>query len=277
MAVCGAIFTTHPIVHRLTDYMWLGHSRVIDDHRTVELARVFYALRLGLADLRRYYDELSVPPEDVHRRFYPLADTCTLDSGEQLRFRYLRPLKGPDPSCATFLTVDCTKADRLLVVKFVERYGAAAHRLLAERSFAPNLLYCGDVWPTDAVPGGGTPRMMVVMDYVEGQSVEETDLIDAADAREEVHGAVRAALELLHKRGFVHGDIRAPNIMIEGKDDKDDKDVRKRVKIVDFDWAGIEGEVKYPLHLADARWPEGVEDYALIKADHDRAMADKLK
>ena len=277
MAVCGAIFTTHPIVHRLTDYIWLGHSRAIDDHRTLHLARVLYSLRIGIASLRKYYDELLVTPDNATRRFFPLATSCRLDDGEQLRFRYLCPLKGADPSCVTFLVADRADAARRLVVKFVERYGAAAHRLLAAHGRAPQLLFCGPVWSTDAVPGGGALRMMVVMEHLEGTTAAEQYYARSRSIPQAVRDAVHDALGILHAHGFVHGDIRLPNIMIEGDMD-DEEDIGKRTKLVDFDWAGIQGEVRYPLHLtANAGWVDGVADYALIEASHDQAMADRLR
>ncbi|TFK77664.1 hypothetical protein K466DRAFT_508246, partial [Polyporus arcularius HHB13444] len=77
---------------------------------------------------------------------------------------------------------------------------------------------------------------------------------------------------------MVHGDIRLGNVVIAkptGADDDDD--VGKRVRIVDFDWAGEEGTVRYPLHLSkDVRWPAGVADHALIRAQHDDEMVRRL-
>lgn len=42
---------------------------------------------------------------------------------------------------------------------------------------------------------------------------------------------------MMHGQGLVHGDLRFMNILC---------DVKGNVMIVDFDWAGREGEVKYP-------------------------------
>lgn len=39
---------------------------------------------------------------------------------------------------------------------------------------------------------------------------------------------------------------------------------------VDFNWAGVQGQAKYPyLVLKDIRWPEGVEALTIIEYDHD--------
>ena len=52
---------------------------------------------------------------------------------------------------------------------------------------------------------------------------------------ETVRSAFRSALELSHSRGLVFGDLHPPNVMIT----KDGE-----VKL--FDWAGEEGQAKYP-------------------------------
>ncbi|TBU36363.1 hypothetical protein BD309DRAFT_878497 [Dichomitus squalens] len=275
--VCGAVFTTLPIVHRLTDYIWLGRSRTIDDGHILRVARVFYALRRALQALETYYEELPFSPDDATGRFFPLATSCILEGGEKLEFTYELPLKGDDPSCVAFLVADKSDRGHKLVVKFVERYGKEAHELLAQHGRAPTLLYCGDVWST--VPGlagrtGYGPWKMVVMDYVKGRTAADLD-----EVPDGVRDAVRSALVILHERGMVHGDIRLPNIIIEDdrNGDEDEEDMGKRTRIVDFDWAGKEGEVRYPHDLSERQWVEGVEDYVLIRACHDDAMVDRLR
>ena len=44
-------------------------------------------------------------------------------------------------------------------------------------------------------------------------------------------------MRTLHSNGFVHGDLRAPNILLL----KDNT-----VRILDFDWTGCAGVAKYP-------------------------------
>jgi tRNA A-37 threonylcarbamoyl transferase component Bud32 len=100
---------------------------------------------------------------------------------------------------------------------------------------------------------------MVVMEYVDGQPVDEKNGISDA-ARVSVVKAVR----LLHDNGFVHGDIRGPNILIaDGEGDEE-----SRVKLLDFDWAGREGEVRYPYRLSQGLWVKGVDDGELILREH---------
>ncbi|KAI3612074.1 proteinkinasesubdomain-containingproteinPKL/ccin9 [Moniliophthora roreri] len=267
VVVLGAVITSHVVVHRLTDYIWLGNSRAIDDDHAFRVARVFNALRLSMHRLRKYYETLS-PPEDPNSRFFPLATSYVTDENgvsNMAHFRYIRPLKGSDPSCVAFLASDVDDKDRLLVVKFVERYGEGAHRLLMAQRMAPRLLYCGEVWQDGPERHGCLPRKMVVMEYMPGRTA-----LDGVSVS--VRQTVRDALGVLHGLGFVHGDIRRPNILIADGDG----DEGKRTMILDFDWAGKEGEARYPLHLSDIRWPDGVEDYALIEKEHDCRMVDFL-
>ncbi|PCH34829.1 hypothetical protein WOLCODRAFT_165848 [Wolfiporia cocos MD-104 SS10] len=241
IVICGAVLTSSAIVHRLTDYIWLGHSRAMDDDRALRLAPTAYK------------------------------------AGEQtINFKYVKPLKGSDASCATFLAAECEGAQRRIVVKFVERYGVRAHRLLAKERLAPELLYYGDIWLSGPAQRGCGPRKMVVMEYVAGMTAGDAALKNDGILPSGVHPAVYRAMSLLHKHGMVHGDVRLPNIIIE--EDHEGKDVRDRVKIVDFDWAGEDGTVRYPLHLSTAiRWADGVDDYEPITAAHDDEMVAKLQ
>ena len=71
----------------------------------------------------------------------------------------------------------------------------------------------------------------------------------------------------LHQAGYVHGDIRATNIMVK-------KSGEKGMMLLDFDWAGAIGEIQYPMNvnITDIRRPEGAIDKQLVLAEHDMAM-----
>ena len=73
---------------------------------------------------------------------------------------------------------------------------------------------------------------MVVMDYIEGERWPD----DPTTQQKENLQGIAAKLE---SAGFVHGDLRAPNILVQGD----------RVLVIDYDWAGRLGEARYPIHL----------------------------
>ncbi|TFK87573.1 hypothetical protein K466DRAFT_490601, partial [Polyporus arcularius HHB13444] len=92
-----------------------------------------------------------------------------------------------------------------------------------------------------------------------------------------VRVAVKRAVKLLHDHNLVHGDVRLGNVVVAKPTGAENDDVGKRVRIVDFDWAGEEGIARYPLYLSKTIfWPAGVADYALIRAEHDDEMVRRL-
>ena len=76
-------------------------------------------------------------------------------------------------------------------------------------------------------------------------------------------------MEALHKEGYVHGDIRGPNLLI----------AEDGLKLVDFDWCGKRGEARYPADISIAagiKWHDGVRRDGLMKKAHDTYMLDLL-
>ncbi|CAJ0634520.1 2430_t:CDS:2 [Entrophospora sp. SA101] len=67
-----------------------------------------------------------------------------------------------------------------------------------------------------------------------------SDLAQNGGIDHDVSNAVIESVKLLHSNGFVHGDLRSPNIMI-GKNNQ--------MKFLDFEWADKEGEATYPMLL----------------------------
>lgn len=299
--------TSSVIAQRLTDYMWIGNSRVIDDAIPLRLARRFYALRLAVNELRDYYIALSI---DIDRslRFFPSVMSYTKNNAT-FNFRYVKPLES-DKGCVTFLADqlplardteggapvneeeqqehsqslgrdeddfkdddnDESEDGRRVVVKFVERYGREAHRVLASHGLAPKLFFYGPISKDSTLCYGD--RRLVVMEYIEGESLYDAYVRKGKPVPKKVRERIHDTIKILQGQEvpLVHGDIRETNIIIENRPGKPED----RLKIIDFDWAGEENVVRYPLHLAIAGRPDGVEDYGLIKCEHDTKMVEKL-
>ncbi|KAI0071281.1 hypothetical protein K474DRAFT_1669143 [Panus rudis PR-1116 ss-1] len=276
IAICGAIWTSDVIIQHLTGYVWLGRSGHIEEDHLLRVARMFYALNRAVSRLAQYYEDLDTTIlEEPNLRFFPLATSYKTDNGNHVSFKYTAFLKEKDPSCLTFLAT-LKESEKKVVVKFVDRYGEDEHQLLAEKGYAPQLLYYGHIWDEtkhgseDGVTlanAGCGPRRMVVMEYVEGKTLQE---LGADVPRDRVCDALREIIAILHQQQSVHGDIRSPNILLT---DVEEDDVKERIRIIDFDWAGREGTVRYPYDLSqNIKWPIGVKDNALILKEHDEQM-----
>ena len=279
MVVLGSLFTTKILVQRLTEYVWLGGGRIIDDQSVIKVARLFAGLRVAVTALANYYRSLPAVPytqscgdtrSNLLQRSFPLANSCVVN-GEKITWKYEAIFKKTDHSYNTFLA-SSTEKEQKLIIKFVERYGESAHRKLDGLNHAPRLLYCGDIWSGDTILSRGcSPRKMVVMEYIEGKTLDEM-YTSGQPIPEAVHAAVETIVMILHEDGLVHGDIRRPNIMI--KDGTGGMETR--VQLLDFDWSGAEKEVRYPLNLSKMVFPSDADDYAPISKEHDLAMIKRL-
>ncbi|KAH9918378.1 uncharacterized protein BXZ73DRAFT_53020 [Epithele typhae] len=262
ISISGAMITGKPVVQRLRD-IWLSQDHHLDGDVLLENARVLYALKLALEHLHAYYTDLPLPATDASR-FFPLATRYHAPDGHPMTLTYIDVLKTPSEGSTVFLARLDGPELRNVVVKFVERYGARAHELLAEAGLAPTLLYHGAFWPREEHHG----HEMVIMEHVEGVPALEPEQQSAA-ARE-----VERAMKRLHDNGMVHGDLRPPNILLlQGWE----QGVEGRMRLIDFDWAGREGEVRYPCRLSKQVFPvDGIDDYAPITYAHDKGMLSLL-
>lgn len=150
-----------------------------------------------------------------------------------------------------------------VVVKFTERYNVDAHRALADLDppLAPKLHACQRVLGN---------MFMVVMERLEGQPMA---YMMGEQVEPSVFADVEAAVSQLSSKGFVHGNLRAANIMIDPS--------KKHAKLIDFDWASKHEEGRYPqsinMELA-GEWHPGVAADIIMLTEHDKyALEEVLK
>ncbi|KAH8091662.1 hypothetical protein BXZ70DRAFT_977367 [Cristinia sonorae] len=264
------------VVQPLIDIMWLGEATLYEDTHVYNVARVFAALRKSLHDLEAYYRGLALEPtpNTPSPASFPHPTTFTAADGSEVQFRYLQRLED-DAASVTFLaeTVKSGASENVsrIVVKFVDRYGADAHRLLARANLAPALLYFGALdgktmtTEQDVVKFGlyVGPIRMVVMEFVDGSTVAD-DAKRPDNAKEKLTNALR----VLHAEDYVFGDLRAPNVMFT----KDGE-----LRLIDFNWAGKDGVATYPRRLSTTvRWAAGVEEFGPMRKEHDLEMLERL-
>ena len=137
-----------------------------------------------------------------------------------------------------------------IVVKFVQRYNADAHRLLAAKGLAPKLHYSS---ADDNVRYG--KWFMIVMDYIELEPL-------SGCLTEQQCKCVKEAIRSLQSNQLVFGDFRRPNIVVRND----------TAMLIDFDWCGKSGEARYPPEIncdPSMGWPHDVGPDCLMYLHHD--------
>ncbi|KAF4586492.1 Oligosaccharide translocation protein rft1 [Pleurotus pulmonarius] len=269
-AVCvGSIYASRFVSFDITAGVHLSDN-------IVRVARTFKCLSLCRTALEEYYIGIT-GDRTTTAAIYPNPTSASGDAMPSLTYHgFLSP--GGDEFSDALQSLDWAMRTTLLyratlesdgdktevVVKFTSRYNEAAHRLLSDAQLAPKLHWCGQI------VGG---LSMVVMEYLE-DGVSLWRICKDPLKRERVPGMVlenvKDALDLLHSKGLVFGDVRDANV-VWSKD---------RGFLVDFDWAGKEGEDLYPASINASkslkRHPE-VCAYGVMRTVHDDFQLELLK
>ncbi|KAI9065038.1 hypothetical protein FKP32DRAFT_1711924 [Trametes sanguinea] len=246
------------------------------EDRIERVAKIFVEVRNALEELKVWYQGLSIGGGDnraVPRHILPHpsyareSDRALLSTLEFLdRFDY--------PGCRRTRGKSELRLDlqpslfraRLHGEPFCFRYGERAHRVLAAHDppLAPKLHAC--------VPLVGGP-IMVVMNIVPGGKTAWKQYGKTQPLPDPVADNIETALAVLGQQGLVHGDVRRPNVMTVQR-----ADGKTGGMLIGFDWAGKDGEARYPSSLKkDVDWPPGVHPAQPIKFAHDWEMWRALK
>ena len=256
--------TEYAIFQRLTDYVWLGIDSVFSDSHYRRIGRIMYALKRALNTLDAYYlalpESKHTPPQRLYS-FEPSIDSYLNKDGTLVKFKYISKTEA-NPGCVTFLAETLTEAPRRVIVKFVERYNADAHRLVATVGLAPALYYCGKVSVRAEDPSYGRLKMVVV-EFIQGSTLYNRQALPAS-----IVDQIKRALAVLHSNGYVFGNLRRPNILITVDD---------QVRLTNFELAGLEGKDRYPLRIAPLdEFADGTQGCSLLKTQDDIDMLGKV-
>ncbi|CAG8627176.1 965_t:CDS:2, partial [Paraglomus occultum] len=217
-----------------------------DREQMMKIARVFTALESAYKMLREYYNSPETGPQSM----WPYYQAFNYQH-KQVKFEYIKQLY-KDKLLFVVETKQNSDSDipQRLLVKFTESYGEVVHKFCADHGFAPKLFGCyklSERWK------------VVIMQYLE----DYVNLFDGA--RVEWKEKIKKSIEEMHHAGFVHGDLRKPNILYKATDES------VNVVLVDFDWAGEAGKVFYPSFLnieSVKRHPDAISD-KVITPEHD--------
>ncbi|KAI0782765.1 hypothetical protein C8Q75DRAFT_727209 [Abortiporus biennis] len=255
IGILGGVFTDKIIIQRLTEMMWAVNSSTFGEARIYRIAQMLAAFSESIGELSEFYANVpKLPPLTKNApqpRFYPYKTTYTNIDGETVHFEYEGPMEA-ESVCVTYLariikTVDKDGREipvpdgappRKVVVKFADRYGIEVHKFLGKEKHGPSLLNCEPLYEMDPYSqfllqlrgedtsnlGGISlgPIQMIVMEYVQGVKLGKR-------LSKVVRSQIEAVLHKLHRNGFVFGDLRMPNILLNDKGE---------VQFIDFNWCG---------------------------------------
>lgn len=250
----AALCDRFPCVQPLSDNVPFLMTK-FDTRLLLRQARLVMALRVGFEKLSRWYrdhEELLANPQAQfpYAREVTIGAKCVsltysgfLHDGKDKEAGFTKPL---------FLAKREDTGEEVVVKFCAQGYGTEAHQFMADKGLAP-LLYGTRFVATNMI--------MVVMQRVKGVQYD-------GYTHQAQRGALDAAVSQLHGRNFVHGDLRAPNIIV----------VKNGVMLLDFDWAQPVATAKYPsvLNYTGIKWPDGARVGAAITKEHDLYMLAEL-
>ncbi|TFK63726.1 hypothetical protein BDN72DRAFT_775561, partial [Pluteus cervinus] len=278
IAFAGAAWSERPVVQMLSPAIPC-HYHTTDLNLENMLVRHLGAFRKALHSLQTFY---ARPPDDLSP--YPACPYKTSitvkkgDSDQVVKFAYQDRMKHHNVFFGNIRIQDDSMQDKdadPVCIKFVTRYCQDAHELLAREGLAPKLI------GVERLPGGLYAVIMEdfgdnyinLFHYIEEHKDFRTSQQYAA-SRNAFEDRFKAGLNKLHDAGLVHGDVRNTNILV----DKNSPDLAGAFYLIDYDWSGKDGEVKYPLTLntKSVKRPDGAIGSGFIQKDHDIAMVKYL-
>ncbi|KAJ6466203.1 hypothetical protein C8R45DRAFT_1020860 [Mycena sanguinolenta] len=230
------------------------HAGNVDVRRNLRLA--FAAAGSLLTQMQQdIIAFIASPPPPIlpvsHRMFPDIKSIPAIRSNDTITFTISAAI-APFPNQFVYEAHTPQPNGTKVVVKFTRKYCAALHQLCESLDFAPKLYGCA------TLPGGWTA---VVMEYVEGKKLAEAPKDELQRAR------VRCEekLQRIHEAGFVHGDLRAANILHTG----DSHEV-----LLDYDWGGkVEEKPSYPTALLNPDLTDGRRrEDLIIRQEDDRRI-----
>lgn len=209
------------------------------------------ALRNALDSLTSFYQKSIPTPME------PLAPFFEIKDPSSDHILALSPLTDND---LVFIGESPSHSKYLLKICREKKYGIEAHEFLHGVNAAPRLINVDH----DSIYGHWIVVMEFLEDYLNFPDFAKVrqDKFDVACAR------LRQTVEAMHGAGYVHGDLRECNVMVN---------LEGEVKLVDLNWSGKEGSARYPLDInTRLDWHQDVKPGGLIKKEHDIFQIDLL-
>jgi len=226
------------------------------------VARNLCAMKKAIHALRLYYNSpLPRPPVPAPNLVFPHPTFyfTSPDSQEQAIV-----YEDKFENRLLFSGKELNAEGRKICIKFVRSYSMDAHAFCASKGHAPTLLGHRDL------PGGW---LMIVMEQLDSNYIPLHQCSFPTDsAKAMLVDRIQEAIYMVHREGYVHGDLREANIMVN------QHHTTHKFMIIDWDWSGAIQVARYPMHVnQEVMRPEGAIDGKLILPEHDMKMLDYIR
>ena len=251
--ISGAVYGRYVFIDKLIDPVWLVPQH--NEDAIIRIARIFKALKEAIRKIRQYYWNVPVsqPRFPIFQSFY------------KGNIQYKEAIK-PYMFKGNLTYYNGTRKD-VVIVTFVKQYSREAHELMNFYGYAPKLIHYEE-------RVGGTQYTAIVMKYIpDARPLDEFLEYEAEHNRNNEIKKLACtrcteALKVMHDNGFCHGKILSKSILGKKVQNGDVK-----IFIVNYKWAGRQGEATYPL---SADIPEGFQPGDLITRDQDKEQLEEL-
>ena len=192
------------------------------------------------------------PPKNLHNSLYFPAISNLPEYGNSDKSFSFRITKSFNVQHRLIYLAE-TQEQKTILLKFTRTYSIELHDLCFRLGHAPQIL------SFKKLPGDW---YVVAMEYLPCAS-RLSSAFGLATYRETWKEQLWTLVHAFHEKGFVHGDLRDPNIVCSGQ----------QVILLDFDWGGKDGEATYPTALLCKELMEGRTSNGLkIRKEDDKRI-----
>ncbi|KAL0211931.1 hypothetical protein RCL1_005557 [Eukaryota sp. TZLM3-RCL] len=222
---------------------------------SVELSRAmtfFYCFFTFLEDIAQHYFSKCKSYSTILDNLYPLIPAEIQSEVGTVTFRRALGRQVFDAD------LHRNNSHRHVIIKYSDTYCEELHQMLAAAGFAPEHISTVNMGPF----------FCTLMDFIDGKRLSEmTNPHNYSFIAEQLLLLKR----ILFESGYVHGDVRWPNIIVNLE--------TKKIFLLDFDW-GMKvdsSDALYPANLNQCiNWPEGVNRWSKMTQQHDQLNIDSL-
>ncbi|CUA74552.1 hypothetical protein RSOLAG22IIIB_11281 [Rhizoctonia solani] len=258
----GIMFGNQPVVQPLTPFFLVGNNPSSPKHANT-VAKIFASLAESLSELGHFYRDVQRFRGTRNPAVHSPYIQQLIINRKRVDIEY-QSLETPGEPVFRALARSEDGDVYPIIVKFAQSYNATAHRLLAAMNLAPELLFISS---EDPIEFKVAQRIMVVMKEAPYSDLSGTPPPNC------VLQDVKRALDVLHKRNMVFGDLRSSNVL--AVKDKQTYEITGGM-LVDFDWCGTAGRATYPMDInMTMQWP-GVGPGLPLQLEHDEVMLERL-